>query len=283
MAHLLSIVNQQQAPIDEEKLRILCTRQNIWDHFRLAREDFSALSEAKQLQMLRKFYFDLLPTLSSARSSAFNINSSIGSAIRNSAGLTMTKVIENGDDRSEMTVSTVNGEEKVKKSINFWENFGHFGTESCDFSIEIANLPENSVFYINQAYRSFKDGKKVYYTDVFIIAQIMPLAHQPKDIKSNELKDDEVKISRTSYDPFSGEFLDIEHCIALITVRNDPQEQFFDYGYNKENAKVLHSKRKLRISNSFKTTIFGSIECSMREVPLMNKNVLIFIFICLLL
>ena len=52
----------------------------------------------------------------------------------------MTKVIENGDDRSEVTVSTVKGEESVKKSINLWENFGHFGTESCDFSIEKANL-----------------------------------------------------------------------------------------------------------------------------------------------
>ena len=52
MANLLSIVNQQQTPIDEEKLRILCMRQNIWDHFAIAPEDFSALSEAKQLQML---------------------------------------------------------------------------------------------------------------------------------------------------------------------------------------------------------------------------------------
>ena len=40
-------------------------------------------------------------------------------------------------------------------------------------------------------------------------------------------------------------------------MRNDPQEQFFDYGYNKENAKVLYSTRKLKIPNSFKTTIFG--------------------------
>ena len=39
-----------------------------------------------------------------------------------------------------------------------------------------------------------KDGKKVYYTDVFILAQIMPLAHQPKDIESYEPKDNEVKI-----------------------------------------------------------------------------------------
>ena len=101
----------------------------------------------------------------------------------------MTKVIENGEDRSEMTVSTVNPEEKPKKNISLWENFGYFSTESRDFSIEKANLPENTVFYISQGYQSFKDAKKVYYTDVFIIAQIMPLAQQPKDIeKATSLK-----------------------------------------------------------------------------------------------
>ena len=54
------------------------------------------------------------------------------------------------------------------------------------FFIEKANLLENTIFYINQAYQSFKDGKKVYYNDVFILAQIMPLAQQPKEIKSYE-------------------------------------------------------------------------------------------------
>ena len=66
MANLLGVVKQQQAPINEEKLRILCTRQNIWDYFELE-QDFSALPESKQLQLLRKFYFDLLPSLSNAR------------------------------------------------------------------------------------------------------------------------------------------------------------------------------------------------------------------------
>ena len=46
MANLLGIV-KQQVPIDEEKLRILCTRQNIWDYFGLERDDFSALAESK--------------------------------------------------------------------------------------------------------------------------------------------------------------------------------------------------------------------------------------------
>ena len=169
----------------------------------------------------------------------------------------MKKVIKNGDDRTEVTVAAVISEEKVKKSINLWENIGYFGTESCDFSIEKANLPENTIVYINQAYQSFKDGKKVYYNDVFIIAQIMPLAQQPKEIESYQLKDNEVKILRPRYDPISGEFLGIEYCVALVTVRNDPEEQFFDYGYHKENSKVLYSTRKLKVPNSFKTTIFG--------------------------
>ena len=131
-----------------------------------------------------------------------------------------------------------------------------FGTESCDFSIEKANLPENTIFYINHGYQSFKDSKKVYYTDVFILAQIMPVAHQPKDIESYELNENEVKIFRPRYDPASGEFLGIEYCVALITVRNDQDEQFFDYGYNKQNAKVLYSTKKMKIPSSFTTTIF---------------------------
>ena len=43
----------------------------------------------------------------------------------------------------------------------------------------------------------------------------------------------------------------------MVTVRNEPHEQLFDYVYNKENSKVLYSTKKLKIPNSFKTTIFG--------------------------
>ena len=40
MANLLSIINQQQTPINEEKLRILCCWQNVWDHFGLEEKFF---------------------------------------------------------------------------------------------------------------------------------------------------------------------------------------------------------------------------------------------------
>ena len=79
----------------------------------------------------------------------------------------------------------------------------------------------------------------------------MPLAQQPKDIEKYELNDNEVKILRARYDPISSKLLGIECCVALVTVRNDPEEQFFDYGYHKENSKVLYSTRKLKVPNSF--------------------------------
>ena len=170
----------------------------------------------------------------------------------------MTKIIESGNDRTEMTLSTGSTEEKNRaKCINMWKNHGFFGTESCDFSIEKANMPENTLFYVNQGYQSYKDDKKVYHNDLYIIAQIMPLSIQPKDIESYELKDDEVKILRTRYDPITGKFLEIEYCVGLITVKNDPEEQFFDYGCNKDNSKMLYSIKKLKIPSCFKGTVFG--------------------------
>ena len=83
----------------------------------------------------------------------------------------------------------------------------------------------------------------------------MPLLIQPKDIGSYELKDDKVKILRRRYDSISGEFLGIEYCVGLITVKND-EEQFFDYGYNKDNSKMLYSTKKLNTPSCFKETVF---------------------------
>ena len=200
-----------------------------------------------------KFYFENLSS-----SSKTNIDSSIRSAIQNSKGLSLTKIIESSNDKTEMTLSTnATTEEKIVKFINMWKNHGFFGTESCDFSVEKANMPENTLYYINQGYQPYKDSKKVYHNDAYIIAQIMPLAMQLKDIESYQLKDDEVKILRAKYDPISSEFLGIEYCIGLITVKNDVDEQFFDYGYNKDNSKLLYSTKKLKIPSSFKATVFG--------------------------
>ena len=118
-------------------------------------------------------------------------------------------------------------------------------------------MSENTNFYINQGYLSYKDNKKIYYSDIFIIGQIAPLLYQPKNIADYVPKEDEVMILRSKYNPSTGEFLGLEYCIAFSTVRNDLQEQFFDYGYTKDNSKILYSTQKMKMPNSFKTTKFN--------------------------
>ena len=122
MANILGIANQQQTQIiDEEKLKIFCSQKNVWDHFGLDRDVFSMLLQDKQMQLVRKFYLDHLP-----RSDAFSVDSSIENAIRNSAGLSKKKIIENGSERTKLAVSTVNNSEE-KKSVFMWKNSGYFG------------------------------------------------------------------------------------------------------------------------------------------------------------
>ena len=41
-----------------------------------------------------------------------------------------------------------------------WTRNGFFADECCDFSLEKANLPGNTLLYVNQGYQSYKDGKK---------------------------------------------------------------------------------------------------------------------------
>ena len=62
---------------------------------------------------------------------------------------------------------------------------------------------------------------------------------------------------RPKNDAKTGIFLGIEYCIAYLTVRNDLYEQFFDYGYSKENSKILYSTHKMKILSSFSTTLFS--------------------------
>ena len=255
MANNLDIVKgQEQQQINVNKLGELCSKKNVWDDFGLDKENFLKLSKPKQTQLTSTFYFENVNNTAQHQA----IDASIGSIINNSDGISLKKVSENGDNRTEMSLSTTKKDEKKPTSVTMWKNNGLFSDECCDFSLEKANLTENILFYVNQGYQTYKDGKKCYYNDIYIVAQIMPLAHQRKDIESYDCNEDEVKILRTKYDPNTGKFLGIEYCVALITVKNNPEEQFFDYGYVKSNSKMLYSTRKSKIPSSFKATAFGT-------------------------
>ena len=133
---------------------------------------------------------------------------------------------------------------------------GFFSSQVSDFSLEEANLLENTIFYVNQGNISYKDNK-IYYTDIFIVGQIAHLLNQPEKLDEYELKENEVKILRAKYDTTTGQFLGLENCLAYVTVCGDFQEEFFDYGYSKDNSKILYSTHKMKVPNSFSSTIFN--------------------------
>ena len=181
------------------------------------------------------------------------IDSGISSAVRDSSKLSMTKVLHNGRMETTITAEKDNGK---RNSTALWNKNGYFSSQVCDFSLEKANLPKMTIFYVNQAYLSYKDNKKIYYTDVYIIDQVVPLLNPPEDMKNYVSKSDELKIIKPKHDPVTGQFLGLIESLSYVTVR-DEQVHFFVYGYNKENSKILYNTHRMKIPNSFSTTIFN--------------------------
>ena len=112
-------------------------------------------------------------------------------------------------------------------------------------------MPEITVFYVNQASESYKNDKKIYYSDYYIIGQVIHALNSPADLTDYEVKPDEAKIIRPKYDVDSGKFLGLDESLGYFVIRGDKDECFLDYGYSKENSNVLYSTRKRKIPNSF--------------------------------
>ena len=113
-----------------------------------------------------------------------------------------------------------------------------------------------TIFYVNQASLSYKDNKKIY-CSMHIVGQVVPMLNPPEDLENYVPKNNEAKIIRPKYDPVSGQFLGLVQTLDYLTVHGDDQECFFDYGFSKESSKVVYSTRKMKISNSFSSTIFN--------------------------
>ena len=123
--------------------------------------------------------------------------------------------------------------------------------------VEKANLPENTIIYINQAYQSYKDNKKVYFVDYYLLGKVNQCLNPPEDLKNYECQQNEAKFYRPKYDTVTGEFLGLYETLGYLTVRDDNEECFLDYDYSKENSKVLYSHHKIKIPNSFSVTMFN--------------------------
>ena len=110
MANILDIVrgNEQQQN-NVNKFRELCSKKNIWDYFGLGKEDFLNLSDSKQSQLTSKFYFE---NINNAQQES--IDTSVGSIINSSSSINLKKIYKNGENLTEMSLSTTKNEEKNK-------------------------------------------------------------------------------------------------------------------------------------------------------------------------
>ena len=141
--------------------------------------------------------------------SVSTIDSGISSAVRDSSKLSMTKVLRKKDTGLK------------RNSTDLWSKNGYFSSQVCNLFLEKANLPEMTIFYISQAYLSYKDNKKIYYTNVYILGQVVPLLNTPEDLSNYELKSDELKIIKPKYDPVCGQCLGLTELLGYITVHGD--------------------------------------------------------------
>ena len=144
------------------------------------------------------------------------IYSGISNAVQQSSKLSLTKVPEN--DRMETTISAEREPQKKDSTDLWWKNV-FSSSQVCDFSIEKANLPEMTIFYVNQGYLSYKDKKKIYCVDLYIVGQIVPSLNQPENLDEYTPLENEVKICRAMYDTVTGQFLGLENCLSYLTVQ----------------------------------------------------------------
>ena len=164
-------------------------------------------------------------------------------------------------------------------TTDLWPEFGFFKQQPCDYGTEKENYPENTVLYINQAYQSYKDNKKVYYAVFFIIGQINECLNPPENIDSYEFKEREIKIYRPRYDTVTGQFLGLYETLGYLTVRGDANECFLDYGYSKKDSKTLYSFQRRRMPNSFSRTLFNRHQTQYESGALSTKFSGLYLFL----
>ena len=183
-----------------------------------------------------------------------------------------------GDDRVE-TILVAEKSSFKRNTTNLWPEFGFFKQQTCDYGTEKENYPENTVFYINHAYQSYKDTEKLYYADYFIIGQINECLNPPENIESYEFKEWEPKMYRCRYDTATGQFLGLYETSRCLTVLGNADECFLDYGFSKQDSKILHSFHSKRMPNSFSGTLFNRHRTQYESGALNTKSSGLYLFL----
>ena len=157
-------------------------------------------------------------------------------------------------DRSMKTQLLIRSDAKDEKlsGEKVWKENGFFKDVRPELNLEKVNMPENTFYYVNQAFIStVKNGDLAMYVQNFIIGQLILASNQPKDINGYICEPNEVKLLSCVYDLESGEFKGLRLLLAYIILRGDEDEIFFSYGYDKSKSKLLYSYSKQQIPDAF--------------------------------
>ena len=165
--------------------------------------------------------------------------------------------IKDAQLKTQMVLSLQDDESKGTENI--WKENGFFGDQRAELTILKANFPENTLVYINQGTVSLvKGGDKAIYLDFVVVGQIMPSANvDPKiDFDKYEYKANEVMLYVPVYNTTTGLYGGLKKKLAYITLRGDPKERFWSYGFCKEKSSLLYCTMKKPMPNIFNCTCF---------------------------
>ena len=120
-------------------------------------------------------------------------------------------------------------------------SFDYFSEQTNNFNIAKVNYLENTIMYINQAYLTIKNNKKMFYADHQILGQIIEVLNPPEDVSSYAFKERKVKLVRPRYELSTSEFLCLYNTIGCLIVRRDGKEHLLNYRHNDNKSKLLYS------------------------------------------
>ena len=134
-----------------------------------------------------------------------------------------------------IVLSLQDNESKGTETI--WRENGFFGDQLAELTNLKANFPENTLVYVNQGTVSLvKGGEKAIYLDFVVVSQIMAAANvDPSiDFDNYEYKANEVMLYVPVYNTTTGLYGGLKKKLACITLRGDPKERFWSYGFCKK-------------------------------------------------
>ena len=186
------------------------------------------------------------------------VESSTSKQIEKANMLLLSKEM-NDKDRSmktQLLIKSGDSDEKLSGE-KVWKENGYFNDIRPELNLVKVNMPENTLFYVNQGFIwTVKNGDLAMYIQNFILGQLIVAANQPDNIDEYHCAENEVKLLSCVYDLESGDFKGVRLMLAYIILRRDDEEVFFSYGYDKSKSKVLYSYSKEQIPNAFISTSF---------------------------